>query len=155
MIYSGPIDLDALVDLDSLAARGASHWTFLAFPTDTVNEHGVPSDSDAQRYIAAVQSAGVPVGVWCNSPVDGTAYAAVTHDTIPQLHAAIEGLTQFHDSFAEDLSERLFRESSAGGKYHGSYARGFATHLGCLFRPRSVVRIHRSSNRQSIVGAVF
>ncbi len=114
MNYSEPIDLNALVDLDSLAASGATHWTFLAFPTHTVNEHGVTSDPDAQRYIAAVQSAGVPVGIWCNSPVDGTAYAAVTHDTIPQLHAAIENLNQFNDSYAADLSERLFRESSAG-----------------------------------------
>ena len=115
MEYSGPIDLPALVDLDSLAANGASHWTFLAFPTSTVNEHGRPTDPDAQRYIAAVQSAGVPVGIWCNSPVDGTAYAAVTHDTIPQLNVAVAGLTQFHDSFAANLSERLFRESSAEG----------------------------------------
>lgn len=115
MIYSGPIDLDALVDLDALAAEGACHWTFLAFPTSTVNEHGIPTDLDAQRYIAAVQSAGVPVGIWRNTPVDGTAYAAVTHVTIPQLFNAIETLTQFHDSFAADLSERLFRDSSASG----------------------------------------
>ncbi len=115
MEYSGPIHLDALIDLDSLAASGACHWTFLAFPTSTVNEHGVPSDRDAQRYIAAVQSAGVPVGIWCNSPVDGTAYAAVTHDMIPQLLRAIEGMPQFRESFAADLSERLFAESSAGG----------------------------------------
>ena len=115
MDYAGPIDLETLVDLDSLADRGASHWTFLAFPTHTVNDHGVPTDRDAQRYIAAVQSAGVPVGIWCNSPVDGTAYAAVAHDTIPQLHAAIENLSQFPNTFAADLSERLFNESSAGG----------------------------------------
>ncbi len=115
MVSSGPIDLDSLVDLDSLAACGTSHWTFLAFPAHTVNEHGVPSDPDAQRYIAAVQSVGVPVGIWCNSPVDGTAYAAVARNTIPQLHAALENLNQFHDSYAADLSERLFRESSPGG----------------------------------------
>ena len=115
MPYDGPINLASLVDLDALAVGGACHWTFLAFPTHIVNEHGVPADVDAQRYIAAVQSAGVPVGIWCNSPVDGTAYAAVAHDIIPELHAAIERLTQFHDTFAADLSERLFRESSAGG----------------------------------------
>ena len=124
MVYSGPIDVDALVDLDSLAARGACHWTFLAFPITTVTEHGVPADPDAQHYIAAIQSAGVPVGIWRNSPVDGTAYAAVTHDTIPQLHAAIEALAQFHDSFAADLSERLFRESSAGDAQRPGNAAG-------------------------------
>ena len=114
--YTGPIDIDSLVDLDSLADRGASHWTFLAFPASTVTDHGVPADSDAQQYIAAVQSAGVPIGIWCNSPVDGTAYAAVSHDTIPKLLAAIKTLTQFTDSFAADLSERLFRESEEGDK---------------------------------------
>jgi hypothetical protein len=115
MVYSGPIDLDALIDLDSLDTSVACHWTFLAFPNSSVNEHGVPADADAQRYIAAVQSAGVPVGIWRDTPVDGTAYAAVTHETIPQLHNAIEKLSQFSDSFAADLSERLFRESNAGG----------------------------------------
>ena len=50
-----------------------------------------------------------------NSVGLGTLYAAVAHDIIPELHAAIERLTQFHDTFAADLSERLFRESSAGG----------------------------------------
>ena len=112
--YSGPIDIDLLVDLDSLADRGASHWTFLAFPASSMTDHGVPADFDAQQYIAAVQSAGVPVGIWCNSPVDGTAYAAVSYDAIPKLHAAIKTLTQFTDSFAADLSERLFRESGEG-----------------------------------------
>jgi len=115
MVYSGPIDLDALVDVDSLADRGASHWTFLAFPSHTVNQHGVPSDPDAQRYVAAIQSAGVPVGIWRNSPVDGTAYAAVAHDAIPLLHTATENLSQFSDTFAADLTERLFNKSSAGG----------------------------------------
>ena len=115
MPYSGPVDLDALIDLDSLAAAGASHWTFLAFPISTVDSHGVPIDSDAQRYIAAIQAAGVPVGIWCNSPVEGTAYAAVTHDAISRLHSAIDGLTQFPASFAADLTERLFCESDASG----------------------------------------
>jgi hypothetical protein len=105
----------AVIDLDSLDTSDARRWTFLAFPTSSVNEHGVPADADAQRYIAAVQSAGVPVGIWRNTPVDGTAYAAVTQEAIPQLHNAIEKLTQFPDSFAADLSERLFRESNAGG----------------------------------------
>ena len=113
MSYDGPINLGLLVDLDSLAADGASHWTFLAFPARTVNEHGVPADSDAQRYIAAIQSTGVPVGIWRNSPVTGTAYAAVTQDVISQLHTAIGSLAEFPDSFAEALCERLFGESGA------------------------------------------
>ena len=113
MDYAGPINLETLVDLDSLVDRIASHWTFLAFPSHSINEHGVPANNDAQRYIAAIQSAGVPVGIWRNSPVDGTAYAAVARDTIPQLHAAIDNLSQFPETFAADWSERLFNESSA------------------------------------------
>jgi hypothetical protein len=108
--YSGPIDIDALVDLDSLASDGTCHWTFLAFPLDTIEEHGVPADSEAQSYIAAIQSTGVSIGIWCNSPTDGVAYAAVERDTIPRLHTAIENLTQFSETFATDLSDRLFQE---------------------------------------------
>ncbi|QEG25124.1 hypothetical protein MFFC18_50470 [Mariniblastus fucicola] len=114
--YAGPIDIDSLVDLDSLAERGASHWTFLAFPASNVTDDGVPADFDAQQYIAAVQSAGVPVGIWLNSPVDGTAYAAVAHDAISQLIAATKNLAHLPEAFAADISERLFREASGGGK---------------------------------------
>lgn len=110
-MYFGPIDIEALVDLDSLATSANCHWTFLAFPVSGLNEYGIPSDTDAQRYIAAVQSAGVPVGIWRNSLVTGTAYAAVTRDAIPELHQALDALTQFSSSFAADLSERLFAEA--------------------------------------------
>jgi hypothetical protein len=115
MVYSGPIDLDALIDLDPLYTSGGCPYTFFAFPSSTLTEHGIPADPDAQRYIAAVQSSGIPVGIWSDTPVDGTAYVGVTHEMIPLLHRAIEGLTKFHDSFAADLCERLFRETSAGG----------------------------------------
>ena len=113
MPYDGPIDIDSLVDLDSLA--GASHWTFFAFPRATLNEHGLPSDPDAQRYIAAVQSTGVPIGIWHNSPVDDTVYAAVTQDNISQLKDAVAGLTEFPDSYAADLCEKLFRNVASNG----------------------------------------
>lgn len=111
MDYAGPIDLNALVDLDSLAASGVCPWTFLAFPSCTLNGLGIPSDPDAQRYIAAIQSAGVRVGIWRNSPSIGSAYAAVTQDVIGQLQSTIENLNQFPESFAADLSERLFAEN--------------------------------------------
>ena len=115
MNYVGPIDLNSLVDLDSLAAKGTSHYTFFAFPLSTLDEHGLPSSSEAQHYIAAMQSTGVPIGIWLNPPVDDTGYAAVTHENIPQLHDAISGLTQFPDSYAADLCERLFRAAASGG----------------------------------------
>lgn len=74
------------------------------------DEHGLPADPDAQRYIAAVQSAGVPVGIWLGSPVANTGYVAVTRENISRLHEAITGLAEFPDSFAADLSEKLFRD---------------------------------------------
>ena len=64
MEYNGPIELEALVDLDALAENGSHHWTFFAFPKTLLNEHGVPADPEAQRYIAAVQASGVPLGIW-------------------------------------------------------------------------------------------
>ena len=76
-MYSGPINLDQLVDLQSMWERGDCPFTFLAFPASTVDEHGVPKDADAQEYIAAIQAEAVPVGVWVKTPVEGTAYAAV------------------------------------------------------------------------------
>ncbi len=114
--YAGPIDLDALVDLDSLAVNGAGHYTFFAFPVSTLNEHGLPSNPDAQQYIAAVQSTGVPVGIWLNSPVNETGYAAVTRESISRLNDVIGRLTQFSDSYAADLCEKLFRDAAAGDK---------------------------------------
>lgn len=115
MKYSGPIDLAALVDLDSITGgSGTEHYTFFAFPISTLNEHGLPSDSEVQGYIAAVQSAGVPVGIWLNAPPDDTGYAAVKHENISQLHDVIRRLTQFSDSYLHDLCERLFRDVAAG-----------------------------------------
>jgi hypothetical protein len=108
MVYSGPIDLDSLVDLGSECP-----FSFLAFPTSGVNGQGVPTDVDAQRYIAAVQAAGVPVGIWLATPVEGTAYAAVSRESIPLLRQVTEQLADngdFQATFAADLCERLFSE---------------------------------------------
>ncbi len=114
MNYTGPIDLDALVDLDSLASGDVCHYTFFAFPISSLNEYRLPSDPDAQHYIAAVQSAGVSVGIWLNSPAGKTGYAAVTHDEIPVLNNAIANLKQFSELYAIELSEKLFREVASG-----------------------------------------
>ena len=111
MPYDGPIDLDALIDLNSLDSNSACHWTFFAFPLSTLNKHGLPSDAEAQQYIAAVQATGVPIGIWLNGPADDTGYAAVTRENISRLNDAIVGLTQFPDSYAADLCERLFRNA--------------------------------------------
>ena len=88
------IDINELIDLDSLTPSKAGHYTFFAFPLSTMNKDGLPSDPDAQRYIAAIQTKGVPVGICLNSPTDNTGYAAVTHDNIDKLNDAIAGLTR-------------------------------------------------------------
>lgn len=116
MPYDGPIDLDALVDLDSLTVDSVCHWTFFAFPLSTVDEHGLPSDPEAQQYIAAVQSTGVPIGIWLNGVADDSGYAAVTHENISWVKDAIAGLTQFSNSYASDLCEKLFRNAASNGK---------------------------------------
>jgi hypothetical protein len=115
MKYSGPIDLRALVDVDSLYDKGLMPFTFMGFPTCTVNEHGLPSDADAQRYIAAVQSAGVPVGIWLNSPIEGTGFAGVTGENISLVQDTLSRLKQqFPIDYVTQLIDRLFREASAG-----------------------------------------
>ncbi len=118
MAYSGPIDLEQLIDLASLYANGECPYTFFAFPISSIDEHGLPENTEAQRYIAAVQTAGVPVGIWLTSPAEDTGYAAVAHRSIPLLHRTIESLTTnglYSDSFAADLSEQLFRDAAGPG----------------------------------------
>ena len=116
MPYDGPIDLDALIDLDSLTVDSTCHWTFFAFPIATIDEHGLPSDPEAQRYIAAVQATGVPIGIWLNGIANDTGYAAVKGREQHRLNAAVLGLSEFPTSYAADLCERLFREHSEGGE---------------------------------------
>ena len=58
-MYSGPIDLNALIDPQELLDAGGQPWTFLAFPRDMVNEQGIASDVDAQGYIGSIQDEGV------------------------------------------------------------------------------------------------
>lgn len=114
--YDGPIALDALVDFDTRTGDFAYPFTFLAFPVEHVGEHGVPMDRDAESYIAAIQSEKVPVGIWTQSPVEGTAYAAVDQEQIPRLHEAIERLIERGDftvDFAAKLCDRLFASERA------------------------------------------
>lgn len=57
------IDLDRLIDPETLKGGRGGPWTFLAFPRDSVGAEGVPVDLEAQEYIAAVHSAEIPVGI--------------------------------------------------------------------------------------------
>ena len=114
MVYSGPIDLDLLIDPQSLYNRGEHPYSFFAFPVSSVNENGVTNDIQAQEYIAAVQAEGVPIGIWLKTPVEGTAYAVVGHADIHSLHRTVEMLIQskrYSEHFAKELCEKLFREN--------------------------------------------
>lgn len=114
MAYSGPINLDQLFDPHRVLERGECPFSFLAFPTSSMNEDGVPVDIAAQEYIAAIQAEGVPVGIWLKTPVEGTGYAVVRQADIQSLREAIEVLEKskrFTKHFAADLSERLFDEN--------------------------------------------
>jgi hypothetical protein len=96
-------------DAQELLARGEHPWTFLAFPPNIVNEDGVPADAEAQEYIGAVQSEGVPVGVWVNTPTTD-AYAFVGPAHVHALHDVL----------------KLFRES---GRFPGDYAKKLSDRL--------------------------
>lgn len=100
------IDLDRLVDPKSL---NGGHYTFLAFPRDAVGADGVPVDPEAQEYIAAIQSAGIPVGIWMDTPTQD-AYAFVGPGHIELLRQTLETLRasgRYPQGYAERLSNRL------------------------------------------------
>ena len=104
------IDLARLVDPTQLIANGEQPWTFLAFPRIIVDRDGVPADVEARAYIAAVQSQGVPVGIWVDTPVEGVAYAFVGPAHIRMLCDAIDLLQKsgrYSEHYAEQLTNRL------------------------------------------------
>jgi hypothetical protein len=110
---SGPIKLDELIDAQELLARGEHPWTFLAFPKDIVNEDGVPADAEALEYVGAVQSEGIPVGVWVNTPTtDAYAFVGPRH-----IRALDEVLKLFRESgkFPRDYAQKLTDRLLGGG----------------------------------------
>ena len=103
------IDLDRLVDPKSL---NAGHDTFLAFPRDSVGDEGLPEDLTAQEYIAAIQSAGIPVGIWIDTPTkDATAFVGPDH-----IDRAAPTLRRFRKSgrFPQGYDERLTNRLAGG-----------------------------------------
>lgn len=109
------IAIDRLVDPRILLDRGECPWTFLAFPTTCVDQTGLPTDEDARRYLAAVQSTGLRIGIWLDPPTEGTVYAFVAPADIRRLCDVVEQLESevFGRDFATTLCERLFRECQA------------------------------------------
>ncbi|MCD0462305.1 hypothetical protein [Roseiconus lacunae] len=112
MSHTKQIDHSELVDPQSLLDRGECPYTFLAFPASAVDENGLPTDLEARQYIARVQSEGVPIGIWLNTPVEDTGYAFVGPENIEELRSVLQTLEKagvYSSAFASDLSERLLR----------------------------------------------
>ncbi|MEM6471025.1 MAG: hypothetical protein AAF802_15810 [Planctomycetota bacterium] len=110
MPHSKEINHSELVDPQSLLDRGECPFTFLAFPASAVDENGLPTDLEARQYIARVQSEGVPIGIWLDTPIENTGYAFVRPERIKMLHdvlATIEASGEYVSGFASDLFERL------------------------------------------------
>ena len=108
---STEVDLANLLDLKTLLGRGEFPWTILAFPQSCVDQRGLPADPEAQDYIAAVQSLGVQVGIWLDTPTKDTAYAFVGPWDRRKLQKGLDALEKsgrFPTGYAERLSNRLF-----------------------------------------------
>ena len=107
---TGPIHVAHLIDPKELLDSGNQPFTFLAFPRDSVDQNGIPADQEAQEYIAAVQSQGVPVGIWIDTPVKGIAYAFVGPGRIRALDEALNSLWvsgRYPEGYADQLTNRL------------------------------------------------
>ena len=107
---SRAIDLEGLIDPQELLDGGGQPWTILAFPRDNVDQNGVPADPEAQEYIAVVQSLGVSVGIWIDTPVEGVAYAFVGPGDIGVLNDALNALRdsgRYSEDYANQLTNRL------------------------------------------------
>ncbi len=112
MPHADQIDRDELVDPQPLLDRGECPYTFLAFPASAVDENGLPSNPEARQYVARVQSEGVRIGIWLDTPVENTGYAFVNPEDINVLRDVLETLEAkgvYSSGFASDLSERLLR----------------------------------------------
>ncbi len=108
---SAELHLVSLLDPKTLLGRGEFPWTFLAFPQSCVDQKGLPADREAHEYIAAVQSLGVQVGIWLDTPTKGTAYAFVGPWDIRRLKEGLDALEKsgrFPKGYAEQLCNRLF-----------------------------------------------
>lgn len=103
------IDVASLIDAKVLLARDEFPYTFLAFPPNCVGQDGLPTDPEAQEYLAVVQSLGVKVGIWVATPTTDS-YAFVGPSDIDTLHTGLDALEKsgrFPKGYAERLSNRL------------------------------------------------
>ncbi len=113
MSHTKQIDHSELVDPQSLLDRGECPYTFLAFPASAVDENGLPTDLEARQYIARIQSEGVPIGIWLNTPVEDTGYAFVGPEHIAMLHNVLETLEKsgvYSSGYSAELTERMLKQ---------------------------------------------
>ena len=63
-------------DPDHDYEAGVCPWTFFAFPASLARKDGLPLDDRVVQRIQELQQRGIHVGLWRNSPVQGTHYLA-------------------------------------------------------------------------------
>ena len=105
------VNIGSLLDVDAYWREGGQPWTFFAYPTSLADSNGFPSDKDAIHLLAELQARGVRVGVWKNSPVEGTCYFACVREEREKLHLALENLEsegRFGREFLAKRCEELF-----------------------------------------------
>ena len=98
-------------DADAYWRAGNCPWTFFAFPRVFADDAGMPPDDDAKRLLAALQSQGIPVGTWVNTPVEDTSYFACPKEAIERVCSAVNALEErgeFEKGFCAKRTEYLF-----------------------------------------------
>jgi hypothetical protein len=102
---------DKIFDADAYWRAGNFPWTFFAFPRVFADDPGLPPDNDAKRLLVALQSRGIPVGTWVNTPAEDTAYFACPKEAIESLNDALSALEEqgeFEKGFCTKRTEYLF-----------------------------------------------
>jgi hypothetical protein len=105
---------DDFFDPEAYWQSGNVPWSFFAFPTCMADEDGLPPDDDARAFLAMLQSAGIHVGVWANTPSqNGLSLFVCPKDDIELFHRVTEHLqfagasaTAFCIQRSQDLIER-------------------------------------------------
>jgi hypothetical protein len=86
-------------------------WTIFAYPARLADENGLPKDAEARRYLAALQSRGLPVSVWRYPQIPDTVYFACPFEDHLRVYAATQELErqgEFPAGFASRKCEELF-----------------------------------------------
>lgn len=105
------VNIDALFDADEYRQSGHCPWTFFAYPTTLADDHGLPPDEDACRFLGEVQARGIDVAIWVNGIAENTTYFACRKDDIERLNDALKELETaeaFGQDFCAKRSEELF-----------------------------------------------